>query len=86
MEACYVYLGCEMVNCIMQGQKNNKRCWEVEGTLCNHHGIEIIRKALAGRNKEDICMRSHCIYYRAAKEGSTAQRKPQPERSVEWLQ
>ena len=68
MEACYEYLGCDMQDCIMHGRKDNKRCWEVEGTLCNHPGIQIIREKLAGKNKEDACARSACIYYKAAKD------------------
>ena len=66
MEACYEYLGCDADDCPMHGRKDNKHCWEVEGTLCNHHGIQLVREELAGR-KEDACAGSGCIYYKAAK-------------------
>ncbi len=66
MESCYEYLGCDMKDCIMHGRKDTKRCWEVEGTLCNHPGIQIVRDNLAGK-KEDACNHSVCIYYKAAK-------------------
>jgi len=67
MESCYEYLGCDMKDCIMHERKDTKRCWEVEGTLCNHHGIQIVRDNLAGK-KEDACNHSVCIYYKAAKD------------------
>ena len=65
MEACYEYLGCGKKDCVLFGRKD-KLCWEVEGTLCNHRGIQIMREKLAGK-KEDACARSGCIYYKAAK-------------------
>ena len=43
MEPCYEYLGCEKKDCIMHGRKDTNSCWEVEGTLCNHPGIQIER-------------------------------------------
>ena len=67
MESCYEYLGCAKKECIMYRQKDTTHCWEVEGTLCNHRGIQIMREKLAG-TKEDACDRSGCIYYKAAKE------------------
>lgn len=67
MEPCYEYLACDEKDCIMHGRKDTKRCWEVEGTLCNHSGIQIMRDKLAGK-KEYVCSRSGCIYYKAAKE------------------
>jgi hypothetical protein len=67
MEPCYVYLGCGEKDCPMHGRKDTKRCWEVEGTLCNHHGIQIIRDKLAGK-KENACNRSGCIYFKTAKD------------------
>ncbi len=67
MEACYEYLGCGQVDCPMHGRKDNKQCWEVEGTLCNHHGIHLVRGKLGG-TKNDACAHSVCIYYRAAKD------------------
>ncbi len=65
MEACYEYLGCDKQECIMHGQKGNNNCWEVDGTLCNHEGIEIVRSKHGGQ-KENACARSNCIYYKAA--------------------
>ena len=67
MEACYEYLGCDKQGCIMHGRKDNKRCWEVEGTLCSYHGIQIVREDHAGKEKEVACARSYCIYYEAVK-------------------
>lgn len=66
MEACYEYLGCCQTGCIMYGRKHNRRCWEVEGTLCNHQGIQIVRAEFS--KKVDACAHSSCIYYKAAKE------------------
>jgi len=56
MEKCYEYLGCDKHDCIMYG-KSDTKCWEVEGTLCNHPGIELMKKA-----KIDKC--AYCIYYK----------------------
>jgi len=67
MEPCYEYLGCDKRDCIMHGRKDTNRCWEVEGTLCNHPGIQIMRDKLAGK-KENACNGSGCIYYKAAKD------------------
>lgn len=67
MEAFYEYLGCGEKDCIIYGRKHKKNCWEVEGTLCNHIGIHFVRIKLSGI-KEDVCMRSGCIYYKAAKQ------------------
>jgi len=66
MEPCNEYLACDKKDCIMHGRKEAIRCWKVEGTLCNHPGIRIMRDKLAGM-KEDACNRSECIYYKAAK-------------------
>lgn len=65
-EACYEYLGCDKTNCVMYGRKD-KQCWEVEGTLCNHKGIELLKSKLKATKKEIICARSGCIYYKAMK-------------------
>jgi hypothetical protein len=67
MESCYEYLGCGEKGCIMYRREETRPCWEVEGTLCNHIGIRIMRERLAGE-KEEACARSGCIYYKAAKE------------------
>ncbi len=67
MEKCYEYLGCIMQGCIMYGREDNERCWEVEGTLCSHPAIQLIRDKLEGK-KENVCDRSGCIYYRAAQD------------------
>ena len=69
MEPCYEYLGCDRLACIMHGQEGGRRCWEVEGTLSNHGGIERVRNMLEGK-KEDACIQVGCLYYKAAK-GST---------------
>jgi len=66
MEKCYEYLGCRKYNCIRHGIKDNRQCWEVEGTMCNSHSFELIRKRINGPKKE-ACLRSSCIYFKAAK-------------------
>ncbi len=66
MEVCYEYLGCSKTDCIMHGRKDGVPCWEVENTLCNHHGIELVRRKTEGR-KEDACRRAGCIYYKVAR-------------------
>jgi hypothetical protein len=70
MEACYEYLGCDKQECPAYVKKENMRCWEVAGTLCNHPGIELVRKRSSNGNKEDSCIRSGCIYYTAVKKFS----------------
>ena len=67
MEECFEYLGCLKKDCIMHGRKDKKRCWEVEGTLCNHAGILIMREKMVGQPKENICAASRCIYYAVSK-------------------
>jgi hypothetical protein len=64
MEKCYEYLGCNQKDCIMYKRPGNERCWEIEGTLCNHPGMELIRKVRCGK-KIDACV--YCIYYQEAK-------------------
>jgi len=59
MEKCYEYLGCDKKDCVMYGNKNEVKCWEVPGTLCNHPGMELIEK-----KGKDKC--KYCIYYKAA--------------------
>ncbi len=66
MEKCYEYLGCDKIKCIRHGIKDNRQCWEVEGTLCNSHSIELMRKRIKGP-KKDACSLSSCIYFAAAK-------------------
>ena len=68
MEACYEYLGCYKKDCIMHGRKDNRRCWEAEGTLCVHHGIQRVRDNLGG-DKKNAC--ALCIYYKATKDKGT---------------
>lgn len=50
----------------MHQSAKDEKCWEVEGTLCNHIGIEIMRGKIKG-TKEDACIRADCIYYKYAK-------------------
>ena len=57
MEACYEYLGCDKAECIMHGRKDTKCCWEIEGTLCNHPGIKIVRGETAGKKKRHVFVR-----------------------------
>jgi len=68
METCYEYLGCGEVDCPVYGRNDIFRCWEVEGTLCNHRGIRLVRDKLNGP-KEEACIRSGCIYYKAMNGG-----------------
>ena len=65
MEPCHEYLGCNKTDCIMFHENGGKRCWEIEGTLCNHPGIDLMRKNHPG-DKVDACKRAGCIYYQAA--------------------
>ncbi|ATX82419.1 hypothetical protein Ga0123462_1560 [Mariprofundus ferrinatatus] len=66
MEQCYEYLGCHNVDCPMYRLKAPMRCWEVEDTLCNNHGIELERSSHPYAKKEDVCALG-CIYYHEAK-------------------
>ena len=66
MESCHEYLGCQNSECVMKLAGNSRPCWQVEDTMCNHPGIEIIRRTTAG-SKEEACARSGCIYYKHAK-------------------
>ena len=66
MEACDEYLGCKKRECVMHGRKDGQPCWAVEGTLCSHVGIELVREFHAAKKKEEACAFS-CIYYQAAK-------------------
>ena len=67
MEICYEYLGCDKQDCVMR-KIDDKHCWEVDGTLCNHLGIELTIGKFANRPKEEACAHSYSIYYKAAKE------------------
>ena len=67
MEACFEYLGCDKRDCIQHGRRDNKRCREVDGTLCNHQGIDAIQRKTDGP-KEMACVRAGCIYHKAAKD------------------
>ncbi len=65
METCYDYLGCTKSDCIMFKTKDTP-CWKVDGTLCNHFGIQAVRDEVEGE-KEKVCQLSGCIYYQTAK-------------------
>ena len=65
MEKCYEYLGCDKYDCVMYG-KSDVNCWEVEGTLCNHPGMELMEKA-----KINKCV--YCVYYKAVIEDRAKQ-------------
>jgi len=49
----------------MRKEKDNKKCWEVESTLCNHPGVELLRANSSGSKKE-ACIRLGCIYYKTS--------------------
>ena len=55
MEKCYEYFGCNKKDCVMYKNKDKTKCWDVQGTLCNHPGMKIMDK-----NKCKCC-----IYYEA---------------------
>jgi two-component system, sensor histidine kinase and response regulator len=74
-EKCYEYLGCDKQDCIMHGRKDDIRCWELDGTLCNYRGIQVVRAELNGKRKEDSCARSGCIYYEATKDSASQGRE-----------
>ena len=66
METCYEYLGCQKHDCVMFQMKDKTPCWKVDGTLCNHLGIEAVKDEIEG-DKEKVCEISGCIYYQNAK-------------------
>ena len=66
MEKCHEYLGCTKLDCVMFEIKDKTPCWKVDGTLCNHLGIQDLRDEVEGA-KEKICEISGCIYYQTAK-------------------
>jgi len=66
MEKCYEYLCCPEKDCIMYNRQDDIACWEVEGTLCNHSGIEYIREISVGKKKL-ACEHSACIYFLEAR-------------------
>jgi len=59
MEKCFEYLKCSRTDCIMYGKTDDTKCWGVDGTLCNHPGMELMKKM-----DEYKC--AYCIYYKAA--------------------
>lgn len=61
MEKCYEYLACDKHKCIMHGNIDDINCWEVEITLCNNPGLELMKG-----KKKDRC--KYCIYYKAVME------------------
>jgi hypothetical protein len=65
MEPCWEFMACERHDCIKFG-RTDKRCWDVEGTLCSHHTIQL-RSAKAGEKHEFACSRANCLYCEAAK-------------------
>ncbi len=67
MEPCYVYLGRKKRDCIAFQDNSGKPCWQLEGTLCNHRGIQIQQERNPGK-KEKACALSGCIYYQEAKQ------------------
>ena len=67
MEKCYVYFGCSSEDCPMYQRKDTKYCWEVENTLCENMGIQLVTVKLTG-TKKDSCVTSGCIYYLAAQD------------------
>lgn len=60
MEECYEFFACKKTDCIKRSI-NNQPCWEVEGTLCATHGVDIkeLQKGLG--SKLEVC--KYCIYY-----------------------
>lgn len=74
MEACYEYLGCPNKACVMFRIGRSENCWQVEGTLCNHHAIGVLR-SMSGAKKEAVCARSGCIYYEFAKKREKMRRE-----------
>jgi hypothetical protein len=62
VEKCYEYFGCNMEDCKMFKLDDDRFCWEVEGTLCSSHGIEVLQSH--SKIKLDTCM--HCLYYKNA--------------------
>lgn len=70
MEPCHEYLGCDRRDCVVYGQEEDgRRCWEVEGSLSNYEGIQLVRNMLEGK-KEHACIQAGCLYYKAAEEAA----------------
>lgn len=55
---CYEYFSCKQKDCKMFNKKGDAKCWEIEGTMCNIDGADVIKNL--GVNKCDVC-----IYYEA---------------------
>ncbi len=70
MERCYEYLGCPKIDCIMFSLPDDRHCWEIEETLCNHNGIEYIRGRTGG-DKIEACIQSKCLYLTRAKNNNS---------------
>lgn len=67
LEPCCDYLGCGQRECIMFNSKEGHFCWDLHGTLCNHHGIRMLRnKSESNIPKREICKKNRCIYFEAA--------------------
>lgn len=57
MEKCYTYFNCDKTECIIFQNKDEKICWETEGTLCFFKQLTpIIKEA----NKKEKC--NYCLY------------------------
>jgi hypothetical protein len=59
MEKCYRYIGCDKTDCVMYEKDDETKCWDVQGTLCNHPGMELMEKKSIDKCK-------YCIYYKEA--------------------
>lgn len=57
MEKCYDFFDCDQRKCVMHGSKREIKCWEVEGTSCEHPGMEFFK-----RKGIDKC--KYCSYLR----------------------
>lgn len=58
MDKCYEYFDCKKYDCVMRSQKEEIKCWELEGTLCHSEHLNLLEE-MAG----DKCL--YCIYHKS---------------------
>jgi len=61
LEKCYEYFACRRTDCVRH-KFEDKKCWEIDGTLCDTHDEVTKVMQEEGENKSEIC--KLCIYYR----------------------
>ena len=59
MEQCYDFYDCKESECVKRTDDRN--CWEIEGTLCEEHVMDHIKK-LVQISGGSVC--EYCSYYK----------------------